>query len=209
MFEPVTKDIYRWTLTDPEFGEEIVGHLLMKDGEIVLVDPPATAKLIDSVRILGKPVAVIVTIYNHLRGCNHVARSLNVPLYIPETTVRGEERNDASLQKYGFPSGTTYGENTELPLGIRASRLYVEYPPGQLALDEMELIFGNFIIVGDSCWGIGGKLNIFPTGIFPDDGGKLADATSKVLGGIIRDTGVTGLLAGHGNDIGEGLQGMI
>ncbi len=209
MFEPVTKNIFRWSLTDPEFGEQMVGHLLMKDGSIVLVDPPATEKLVDFVKILGKPEAVIATIYNHLRGCNHLSRALGIPLYIPETTVRGEERSDESLKKYGFPTAPSYGEKTELPLGIRAHRLYVEYPPGELALEEMELQFDNFLIVGDSAWGINGKLNIFPTGIFPDEGGKLASATSKVLQKIIRETRASGLLSGHGNDIGEGLQGMI
>lgn len=209
MFEPVTRDIYRWSLTDPEFGEEMVGHLLMKDGSIILVDPPATATLVDSVRILGKPEAVIVTLYNHLRGCNHVSRALGVPLYIPETTVRGEERNEETLKKYGFPSGPTYGEKNELPLGIKAHRLYVEHPPGELALEEMELFFDNFLIVGDSAWGVNGKLNIFPTGIFPDEGGRLSEATSKVLKKIIRDTGASGLLSGHGSDIRSGLQDLI
>lgn len=209
MFEPVTRNIYRWSLTDPEFGEEMTGHLLMKNGEIVLIDPPAAASLIESVRILGKPVAVIVTIYNHLRGCSHVSRGLGVPMYIPETTVRGEERNEASLKKYGFANGPSYGESTELPLGIKARRLYVEHPPGELALDEMELLFDDFLIVGDSAWGVNGRLNIFPTGIFPDEGGKLAEATSKVLKKIIKDTGATGLLSGHGNDIRSGLQEMI
>lgn len=209
MFEPVTKNIYRWCLTDPEFGEEIVGHLLMKDGSIVLVDPPATAKLIDSVKILGKPEAVITTIYGHLRGCRHVSRILGVPHYIPETTVRGEERNESTLGKYGFPAGPTYNENTELPLGIKARRLYVEYPPGEIAIDEMTLLFDGFLIVGDSAGGLNGKLNMFPTGIFPDEGGKMAAATSKKLSEIIRDTGATGLLSGHWNDISSGLQEMI
>ncbi len=209
MFEPVTKEIYRWSLTDPEFGEQIVGHLLMKDGSIVLVDPPATSTLVESVKILGKPVGVIMTIYNHYRGCVHVSNALGVPLYIPETTVRGEERSEASLKKYFFPSGPTYGEKSELPLGIRAHRLYVEHPPGEVALDEMELIFEDFLIVGDSAWGIDGILNIFPTGIFPDEGGKLSAATSTVLKKIIRKTGAKGLLSGHGNDIKNGLQEMI
>lgn len=209
MFVPITKSIYRWSITDPEFGEQIVGHLLMKDGSVVLIDPPATAELLESVKTLGKPEAVIATIYSHRRGCNFVANKLGVPLYIPETTVRGEERSNESLKKYGFPNGPVYGENTDLPLGIKAHRLLVEYPPGELALEEMELLFEGFLIVGDSSWGVNGKLNIFPTGIFPDEGGKLSTATSEILLKIIRKTGATGLLSGHGDDIRSGLQNLI
>lgn len=209
MFEPVDRNIYRWSMTDPEFGEQMNGHLLMKAGSIVLIDPPATESLVEYVKILGNPVAVIATIYNHRRGCYHVSEMLGVPLYIPGTTVRGEKMSEASLKKYDFPSGKVYNEETELPLGITAHRLLVEYPPGELALEEMELLFGDYLIVGDSSWGINGKLNIFPTGIFPDEGGNLSNATAVKLREIIRKTGARGLVSGHGGYIRDNLQSLI
>lgn len=209
MFEPVTKNIYRWSLTDPEFGEEMVGHLLMKGDSLVLIDPPATPKIFDSVKVLGKPEAVIMTTYSHKRGCAHLSRVFGIPLLIPETTGTGHERSEDTLMMFGLSSGVKYGEHTELPLGIKAHHLLAEFPLGKVALEEMSLQFGDFLIVGDAAWGQNGKLNIFPTGIMPDEGGKKASAIGSALKAIIRKTGSKGLLSGHGDDIKSGLEKLI
>ncbi len=209
MFEPVTRNVYRWSVTDPEFGEEMVGHLLMKNESIVLVDPPATSKIIESVKVLGKPEAVIMTSYSHKRGCAHLSRTLGVPLLIPDFGGNEEKSTEEALKMFGVSSGKKYAENTELPLGIKAHRLKAETSPGDTALEEMALEFGEFLIVGDAAWGQNGGLNIFPTGIMPDEGGKRASAIKKALKSIVDSTGASALLSGHGEDIRSGLKSLI
>lgn len=206
MFEPVTRNIYRWTVTDPEYGEQMVGHLLMKDDSIVLVDPPAIPRLIESVKVLGTLKAVIMTTYSHRRGCAHISQTLNAELLIPDIRETGITHAEDTLERLGLGSGKKYGEETELPLGIRAHLLMAELGPNRLALGEMALEFGKFIIVGDAAWEHNGKLNIFPTGIMADEGGKRAAAIASELWSIVQETGSTGLLSGHGEDLKSGLQ---
>ncbi len=205
MFEPVTRNVFRWVVTDPEFGEEMSGHLLIKGDSCVLIDPPATAKLIEMVKTMGKPEAVIMTNYSHKRGSAHIASVLSVPLYIPAR----KGQSDQDLSMFGLSSGKQYDENTELPLGIRAHRLRSEMEDGKTAMDEMALLFDSFLIVGDSAWGVNGRLNIFPAGIMPDEGGRRAAAIGKELRSVVRKTGASGLLSGHGEDIKTGLQAMF
>lgn len=209
MFEPVTRNIYRWTVTDPEFGEQMVGHLLMKGESMVLVDPPATPRLIESLKVLGKVEAVIMTTYSHRRGCAHISAALGSQLLIPDFRETGIEHTEETLKKLGLGSGKKYGEETELPLGIKPHLLMAELGPNRLALGEMTLEFGEFIIVGDAAWEQDGKLNIFPTGIMADEGGKKASSIASELWSIVQKTCSSGLLAGHGEDLRSGLQELL
>lgn len=203
MFEPVAKNIFRWGTIDGETGVMMYSHLLLKDGKAVLIDPLAMPGLNRMIQILGKPEAVVMTVYPHLRGCSLISRQLNIPLFIPDIKVVEEDETVTRMfiDLYDMKHGQQYNESTELPLGIRAHNIAGRH--------EMALKFDDYLIVGDSAYGINGQLNFYPSGIWPDDSSSKARTTSDALIPLIRKTGAKGLLSGHMEDIPSGLQEMV
>ncbi len=203
MFEPVAKDIFRWGTMDGESGIMMYSHLLLKDGKAVLIDPVAMPRLMEMIMVLGKPEAVIMTNHIHIRGSPYISRQWNIPLFIPNIKEVDEDEALAKIfiDLYDMKHGQEYGESTSLPLGIKAHNI-----PGR---HEFALKFIDFLIVGDSAYGIDGKLNFYPSGIWPDKDGRRTSATSAALIPVIRKSGATGLLSGHMGDITSGLQEMI
>ncbi len=65
----------------------------------------------------------------------------------------------------------------------------------------MELEFENFLILGDSAWGVNGKINYFPANIMPDDGRTKEIANRKALEALIKKTAANCLISGHGEVI--------
>lgn len=203
MFEPVTRNIFRWGTIDGETGIMMYSHLLLKENKAVLIDPVAMPGLNEMIKILGKPQAVIMTVYPHLRGCSLISRQLNIPLFIPDIKVVGEDEaiTNMFIELYNMKHGQQYNESTSLPFGIRAYSI-----PGR---HEMALKFEDFLIFGDSAYGIDGKLSFHPSGFWPDENDSKARATSESVIPVIRKTGAKGLLSGHQEDIMSGLQEMI
>lgn len=203
MFEPVTKEIFRWGTIDGETGKMMYSHLLIKDGKVVLIDPVAMPGLNEMIEILGKPEAVIMTVYPHLRGCPLISRQLNIPLFIPDikTVEEDETLTNMFIDLYNMKHGQQYNESTILPFGIKAHNV-----PGR---HEMALKYDDFLIFGDSAYGINGKLNFYPSGLWPDEDGSRSLKTSESVIPVIRKTGARGLLSGHLGDITSGLQEMV
>lgn len=203
MFEPVTKDIFRWGTIDGESGIMMYSHLLLKDGKAVLIDPIAMPRLNQMIKILGDPVAVIMTCHSHLRGCPLISRQMNIPLLIPDIKAVDEDENIANvfIDLYDMKHAKQYDEQTNLPLEIKAYTIPVRH--------EMALKFGDFLIVGNSAYGINGKLQYYPSGIWQDDSGSKTRATSEAMISLIKMSGATGLLSGHMEDIPAGLQEMV
>lgn len=203
MFEPISKNIFRWSNIDGETGIMAYSHLLLKDGKAVLIDPLAIPKLNQMVNIMGEPVAVVMTNHPHIRGSPLISRQMKIPLYFPAIKAidEDEEISNMFIDLYDMRHGHQYTESTELPFGMKAHVIAGRH--------EMALEFGDFLIVGDSAYGINGKLQFYPTGIWPDDSGSKALATSEALVPIIRKTKSKGLLSGHMEDIPSGLQEML
>lgn len=203
MFEPVTRNIFRWGTIDGETGIMMYSHLLLKDGKVVLIDPIAMPRLNQMIKVLGEPEAVIMTVYSHLRGCSIISRQLGIPLFIPDIKVVEEDEaiTRMFIDLYRMNHGQQYNELTVLPFGIKAHNIHGRH--------EMALEYGEFLIVGDSAYGINGNLNFYPSGIWPDETGEKARATSEALTPLIKKTGVKGLLSGHMEDIPSGIQDMI
>lgn len=203
MFEPIAKNIFRWGAIDGESGIMMYSHLLLKDGKAVLIDPIAMPKLIQMIRVLGEPEAVIMTNYPHLRGSPLISRQLNIPLFFPNIKEVDEDEalTNMFIDLYNMKHGQQYGESFSLAFGIKAHNI-----PGR---HEFALEFDDYLIVGDSAYGIDGKLNFYPSGIWPDENGSKAHSTSEALTPIIRKTGAKGLLSGHMEDLPSGLQEMI
>lgn len=203
MFDPIAKNIFKWGTIDGETGVMMYSHLLLKDGKAVLIDPLAMPKITQFIKILGEPEAVIMTNYPHLRGCSILSRQLNIPLFIPDIKKVDEDEaiTNMFIDLYDMKHGHQYDESTKLPFGIEAHIISGRH--------EMALVFGDYMIVGDSAYGINGKLNFYPSGIWPDENGSKALATSEALIPLIKKTGAKGLLSGHLEDIPSGLQEMI
>ncbi len=203
MFEPIAKNVFRWGTIDGESGIMMYSHLLLKDGKIVLIDPIAMPGLNQMIKILGEPVAVIMTNHSHIRGSSLISRQMGIPLYIPDIVTVSEDEKIANMffDLYNMKHGEQYKGTTRLPFGIRAYSIPNRH--------EMALKFDDYLIVGDSAYGINGRLSFYPNGIWPDATGDKALATSEALIPIIRETGANALLSGHMEDIASGLQEMI
>lgn len=203
MFEPIARDIFRWGTIDGETGVMMYSHLLLKEGKAVLIDPIAMPHLNNMIKVLGEPEAVIMTVYPHLRGCPLISRQLNIPLFIPDIKAVDEDEKltNMFIDLYNMGHGKQFNESTDLPFNIKAHVI-----PGR---HEMALEFGDYLIVGDSAYGIGGKLKFYPSGIWPDDSGAKTLATSKALIPVMKKTRAKGLLSGHMEDITSGLQEML
>lgn len=203
MFDPITKNIFRWGTIDGETGIMMYSHLLLEDGKAVLIDPIAMPNIIQKVKILGDPVAIIMTNYPHLRGSPLLSRQWNIPLFIPsiEETEEDEHIVNIFIDLYNMRNGKQYGQATDLPLGIKAYAIGGRH--------EFALKYHEYLMVGDSAYGINGKLEFYPTGIWPDESGSKARATSEALIPIFRKTNAQGLLSGHMEDIPSRLQDMI
>ncbi len=203
MFEPVTRNIFRWKSLDPESGLMMNAHLLLKDGKAVLVDPMAMPDLIPMIRILGEPIGIIMTNHPHLRGSPFLSRQFNIPLFFPDIK---EVDEDESLTKmfidlYNMKHGQQYGEKTKLPLGISAINI-----PGR---HEFALKFEDYLIVGDSAYGVKGNISFYPSGIWDDQPESKTRTTAEALIPVIEKSGAKGLLAGHNDDIPSGLQELV
>lgn len=178
-------------------------HLLLKDGRAVLIDPIMAPNLIRMIKVLGEPEAVIMTNHPHIRGSPLISRQWNIPLFFPDIKEIDEDEELANtfIELYNMKHGKQYGEKSTMPMEMRAYVIQGRH--------EFALQFGDFLIVGDSAYGINGKLHFYPSGIWPDDTGKKAESTAEALIPIIKRTGSNGLLSGHHEDIPSGLQAMI
>ena len=203
MFEPVTKSIFRWGTNDAETGIMMYSHLLINGDKTVLINPVAMPWLVHMIKILTYPVAIIMTNYAHLRGSPMLSRQLNVSLFIPdiETNDEDEKLVNMFLDLHNIQGATRYNELTDLPLGIKGHSI-----PGR---HEMPLKFGDFMVVGDSAYGLNGKLTFYPTRIWPDEDGIKTSATAAALTPLIKKTSADGLLSGRIGDIVSGLQNLL
>ena len=203
MFEPIAGNIFRWGTMDGESGIMMYAHLLLKDGKAVLIDPIAMPNIIPLIKVLGEPISIIMTNYPHLRGSPLLSRQYNIPLFIPDVKEVDEDEALTAIfiDLYNMKHGKPYGENTKLPFGIKAYNISGRH--------EFALKFDDYLIVGDSAYGIQSKLKFYPSGIWPDEDGSKSKATADSLIPIIEKTGAKGLLSGHNEDIPSGLQEMI
>lgn len=198
MLIPASKNIFRWKSNDPELGIDQYGTMLLKGDMVAVVDPPMVPGLIEAIRMLGKPTAVIITNFQHSRGCKTVAGRLGTDLFIPDIMGRDGQGIREEVVKLHLEKAKKYNESTTLPLQIKPHCLRPETEKGIVVVDEMALQFGDVLILGDSAWGINGKINYFPANIIPDEGKVMETANRKALETLVKKTGSRTLIAGHG-----------
>ena len=209
MLTPVAKNVFKWKSNDPELGIEQVGHVLISSGSVAAIDPPMVPGLGDALKILGKPVAVIMTNFSHIRGSSALARVLGVDLYIPDLRGTDRRKPEDEIRLHHLEKAVKYGPSSKLPFALKPYNIRPESEKNLPFLDEMVLHFEDMLVVGDSAWGSDGKLVFFPGHIMPDLDGSKKDAVKKSLSKIVRETGAKSLLSGHQDDLIGSLQDQI
>ncbi len=199
MLIPVSRNIFRWRSNDPELGIDQYGTMLLKGDSIVIIDPPMVPGLVEAIKTLEKPECVIMTSPAHSRGSNILARRLGIELYIPEITENDEKERE--IKSLHLDWAKRYNEHTKLPIGIKPHHMRPMTENGDIVVDEMELEFENFLILGDSAWGVNGKINYFPANIMPDEGRTKETVNRKALEALIKKTAAKSLISGHGEVI--------
>ena len=201
MFTPVREGAYRWATPDPADDWMMVGHLFVRNTGVVFVDPPMVPGLLEAARRLGKLEAVLLTEQNHTRAAKFVAKRAGIPVYLPETIPDAVEPWEAIKVKE-IGDFQTYKEGSVL--GFQTHKFGEDYA---LLSDKKELV------VGDNAQGDPkGNVLIFPewfklyTPGPPYSGlenipASFRERLRKQFKEIVKTTGATSLLAGHGQDI--------
>ncbi len=55
MLTPVLENNFSWRTQDPEYDWDMVGHLLIKNGKILLIDPPYVQGIEKAILLMGGP----------------------------------------------------------------------------------------------------------------------------------------------------------
>ncbi len=201
MLKPVMKDIFSISSNDAELGVELVGHVVVKDGHIIVIDPPMVPGLPQALDILGKVDAVIITSFGHLRGAPFLARLTGATLFIPQ--VKDTPRLDRKdfIRFHHLENAVSYDEETVLPMGLKATYVRGEPVEGNIFVNEMLLSMGKTVFGGDVARGEKEKLIVFPQGIFPDPDGKLVSANKKALSEVLKKLNPENYMGGHGEPV--------
>src|SRR3989442_7266892 len=197
MFSLVRRDVFRWGTPDPEGDWIMVGHLFVRDSEIILIDPPLIPGLIESITRVGKPKAIILTSQNHTTGSKYIKEKTGATGYVPYQNPNAVEPQDALAVK---EIGQFEKYNTGKLLGFEIFRDFNDFA---LLTDNKE------IIISDNATGSpDGKLLVFPEYI-PHDPPHPANATVRTeFKDLVKKTGAVTLLAGHGYNIYGNLQDL-
>ncbi|MDG6900465.1 MAG: hypothetical protein JRM80_00690 [Nitrososphaerota archaeon] len=201
MLIPIRDGAFRWSTPDPADDWMLVGHLFVRETGIVLVDPPMVPGLLEAVRGLGRLEAVLLTEQNHTRATRFIAKRAGTPVYLPETNPDAVETWEAARVKQ-IGDFLVYKEGNVL--GFQAHKFGDDYA---LLTDRKELLVGDNARGDDK-----GNVVIFPDWFklnspgppYPDPE-KLPkewrNSLRRQFRNIVKTTGATSLLAGHGFDI--------
>jgi len=197
MFSPVRRDVFRWGTPDPEGDWIMVGHLFVRNSEIILIDPPLIPGLIESVARIGKPTAIILTSQNHTRGSKYIREKTGATVYVPDQNPNAVEPQDA--------------------LAVKEIGQFEKYSTGKLLGFEIFRDFNDFalltdnkeIIIADNATGSAdGKLLVFPEYIPHDPPHPANETVRREIKDLVKKTGAVTLLAGHGYNIYGNLQDL-
>lgn len=190
MFELARKDVLRFGTPDPEDDWTMFGHLLVGEGELVLVDPPLVPGLIKSMERIGRLKGIIITTGNHTRGAKYIAEKTGATIFLPDQDPEAVDPKGAIAIK-NIGSHETYG--TGDLLGLKAFKLTDEY-----ALVTKK----NEMIVGDSAIGtVNGKAILTPEWFPHEPRYPENQSVHKEFKKLVTNTRAKTLLASHGENI--------
>ncbi len=179
--------IFQWDTPNPVDEQVMVGHGLVRDGEILLIDPPVIPGLPDLIKGFGHVEAIILTTNHHTRGTRYLVDRFNCPVYAPRYP------SEARLAMARIHDAIAYRDREILPGNLAAKRIQVFIGPKKRALiDEMALVSAqdHAAFIGDALVGHFGTPDLTVTQ-------KTAMACFAALGEALPAT-VTLLLPGHG-----------
>ena len=206
LLTPSLPALFRWATPDPEDDWMMVGHLLVTDAGVILVDPPLVPGLVEAVETLGGARGIVITTHDHSRGAAWLSRRFKLPVHVPA------QADIAHLDRVGVSRRTPYTDGDRLFDCMDAIRVRVVLPmwEDQTYVDEMILRFpGDAVATGDIVMGsTTGDLLGCPAGLVPNpDPTKVAtslEAFRKAL-----PSGTATLLASHGVDLIRNLEDAV
>lgn len=202
---------FRWETWDPEADWSMVGHLFREThgpNHLVLIDPPMTRTLVEEIRALGTPSAIILTTVDHTRGARYLYGLFQCDLFVPAYGSR------APLAEARLPRATPYRAGDRLPGGLTAAHVAVStrmwsdtdapYLDEALLIDAHGGIFTGDIAMGSPA----GHLYACPEGLnTPADPVKAQQSVAVFANAVPR--GSHTLWASHGQDIVAGLASAL
>ncbi len=211
MFLPVLKGTYAWRTQDPEYDWEMVGHLLSKDGEIILVDPPYVHGLEKALPLIGKPEAIVLTTVNHTRGSRYISYKLQIPIYAPLQADSLSVSPKKMYEDKGINNYKIYEEGSLFWLKTKRVKVYRNEGDKIPYLDEMILIDENrSVITGDIAMGsYSGELFTINEGFTDSPDPNLVSRSRVVIRDSFSVLHLDNLLSSHGYDIIGNLNGKI
>jgi hypothetical protein len=78
---------FGWIAPEPAFMQR-TSHALVADGRVWIVDPVYDEAIVERIRGLGEPAAVVQLLDRHNRDCGRVARELGVPHHVLPDVLR-------------------------------------------------------------------------------------------------------------------------
>lgn len=207
MIDRACKNAFRWTTPDPADDWIQVGHIIIFDERVILIDPPLVPGLFDEISKLGKPEAVILTTQNHTRATAFLHKRYGLTAYLPDQDANSIDPREA-VRVHDIGDYETYAGGDVL--GLKAIKFGAEYC---LATDDGIIAFGDNV-TGDAS----GNIVLWPDWYTP---GPPYDAYlnemnasernnfRNIFVNLVKETNGKTLLASHGYDIAENLQSRI
>lgn len=189
----------------------MVGHLLSKDGEIILVDPPYVHGLEKALPLIGKPEAIVLTTANHTRGSRYISYKLQIPVYVPLQTDSPSVSSNKMYEDKGINNYKIYEEGSLFWLRSKRVTVYRSEVDSIPYIDEMILIDENrSVIIGDIAMGsYSGELLTINEGFIDSPDVNLVSRSRAVIRDSFSVLYLDNLLSWHGYDIIGNLNGKI
>ena len=153
----IVPGVYEWSWFSAEKQINFNGHLMVADGDRVLIDPPPLSEAdFTEIERRGGVTAIMLTNRDHVREIADCQLTYGVPVWVPA----------ADTAWIDVPFDRTYDDGSRLPGGLVAVRVPDSKSPGESALWSAGM---RLLIVGDAVIGKPpGALSLLPDDKFAD-----------------------------------------
>ncbi len=153
----IVPGVYEWSWFSAEKQINFNGHLMVADGDRVLIDPPPLSEAdFAEIERRGGVTAIVLTNRDHVREIADCQLTYGVPVWVPA----------ADTAWIDVPFDRTYDDGSRLPGGLAAVRVPDSKSPGESALWSAGK---RLLIVGDAVIGKPpGALSLLPDDKFAD-----------------------------------------
>jgi hypothetical protein len=181
--------LHEWSWWSEEKGLNFNGHALVRQGELIVIDPPPYGPGDrEALLALGRPAEILLTNRHHVRASNEMRREFGARVWIHE----------ADADALPEPADVTFDDEPRLPGGLRGIRVPDNKTPGETAL-WVPQEKGGVLILGDALIGKpAGSLRLLPDDKYADP--ARARHGVRVLLGLPYDA----VLLGDGESIPSG-----